>query len=122
MYSTIQEAMNQKKGFFKIRGWVYRERQSNKFIFLVLRDETNILQCIIEKELVPHIFEKAKGIRIESSIEVHGELKEDSRAPTGFEMQVKDIVVYQKIDNYPISKDLGTEFLLDQRHLWIRSQ
>ncbi len=122
-FIKIQEAMDNGSGEVNLRGWVYRERKSNKFAFVVLRDSTNIIQCVIKKE---NVDEKTWGIAshllMESSIEVIGEIKEDARAPTGYELQVKKLNLISQADVFPISKDQSKEFLADKRHLWLRSR
>lgn len=120
---SIQEAINQGKGTASIRGWCYRERKSNKLGFIVLRDHSNIIQCVIDKETVPEqVWNDANKILIESALELSGEIAEDKRAPTGYEIRVKDLKIIHVAERYPITKDQSTEFLLDQRHLWIRSR
>lgn len=122
-YISIQEAINQKKGEVSIRGWIYRERGSSKLKFIVLRDSTNIIQCVIKKEIVgDKKFEIADKIQVEASIELTGEIKEDKRAPTGYEIQVSDFLVVGESHEYPITKDQSIEFLADNRHLWLRSR
>ncbi|HDD70938.1 MAG TPA: asparagine--tRNA ligase, partial [Candidatus Woesearchaeota archaeon] len=122
-YLTIQEAINKKKGKVKIRGWVYRERGSSKFKFIVLRDSTNIIQCVIKKETIgEEKFAIADKIQVETSMEMTGDIKEDKRAPTGYELQVEDFKVIGESHEYPITKDQSTEFLADNRHLWLRSR
>ncbi|MBD3259219.1 asparagine--tRNA ligase [Candidatus Woesearchaeota archaeon] len=122
-FISIQEAMNKGSGKISIRGWVYRERGSNKIKFIVLRDHTNIIQCVIEKAKVgEEKFKEADRLQIEASIEIHGEIKKDDRAPTGYEINVDEFNVVGWCDTFPISKDQSPEFLLDNRHLWLRSR
>ncbi|GAH07460.1 unnamed protein product, partial [marine sediment metagenome] len=85
-YTTIEESLKQEDSNVNLRGWVYRERKSNKFVFIVLRDESDIIQCVISKAKSPEIFEKAEKLTIESSVKISGDLKEDERAPTGYEV------------------------------------
>ncbi|MBA7655151.1 Aspartate--tRNA(Asp) ligase [subsurface metagenome] len=66
-YTTIEESLKQEDSNVNLRGWVYRERKSNKFVFIVLRDESDIIQCVISKAKSPEIFEKAEKLTIESS-------------------------------------------------------
>lgn len=121
--TSIQEAMNQAKGTVSIRGWCYRERKSNKLAFIVLRDSSNIIQCVIDKDAVSaKVWEDANKVLIESSLSLTGEIVEDKRAPTGFEVRVSDLQLTHIAERYPIVKDQSTEFLLDVRHLWIRSR
>ena len=122
-YLTIQEAINKKRGKISLRGWVYRERKSKEKAFIVLRDSTNIIQCIINKEKVSEKeWKDAEKLSIESSIEIEGELTEDKRAPTGVEVRVSKLKVLQFAERFPITKDQSTEFLLEKRHLWLRSR
>ncbi len=122
-YSSIQEAMDKGSGKVDIRGWIHRERGSNKLKFVVLRDTSNIIQCVITREDVgDEKFEIIKKIQVEASISISGEIKKEDRAPTGYEVHVKDFEVIGESDTYPITKDQSPEFLLDKRHLWIRSR
>jgi asparaginyl-tRNA synthetase len=122
-YITVKEAIEKGSGIVSIKGWVYRERKSNKFAFIVLRDETDIIQCVINKEKVPEkLFEEAGKLTMESSVKFTGEIKEEPRAPTGYELIVSEMEIVQISEPFPISKDYSPEFLLDQRHLWIRSR
>lgn len=114
----------QKPGFVekkvKIRGWIYRHRASKDVIFLVIRDSTGIIQCTVKKN--KPFFEKAEKTGIEASVCLEGVLKKDKRAPTGYEIEVEKFEVIGPSERFPISKDLSGEFLLDVRHLWMRSQ
>jgi len=121
-YITIEEALKKGTGKVNLRGWVYRQRASNKFVFIVLRDESDIIQCIIPKSKNPEIFEKAEKLTIESSVKVSGELKEDVRAPNGFEVSVSEMEIIQIADPFPITEHQSPELLYDNRHLWIRSR
>ncbi len=121
-FISINEAIKKKKGKIAIRGWIYRERGSNKFKFLVIRDSTNLIQVVLKKEKFKKQWKEIDALQIEASIEVEGTIKEDKRAPIGFEVQAEKIKIIGKSDNFPIQKDQSTEFLLDNRHLWIRSR
>ncbi len=122
-YLSIKKAMRKGEGEIKIRGWTHRERGSNKLKFIVLRDSTQIIQCVIEKEAIGEKkFEEAKKIQVETSMEIIGDIKKDERAPTGYEIKVKDFKVIGESDKFPITKDQSPEFLLDIRHLSIRSR
>ena len=121
-YITIEEALKKGSGKVNLRGWIYRQRASNKFVFIVLRDESDIIQCVIPKSKNPEIFEKAEKLTIESSVKVSGELKEDVRAPTGFEVSVTEMEIIQIADPFPITEHQSPELLYDNRHLWIRSR
>jgi asparaginyl-tRNA synthetase len=122
-FISIKEAMKKGKGEVAVRGWVHRERGSNQKKFLVLRDSSGILQCVLDKDAVPKkMWDEAEGLLIESSVEIFGEIKEDSRAPTGYEIQVKKINVINLAEKYPLTKDASPEVLLDKRHLSLRSR
>lgn len=122
-FLSIREAMKKSSGEVNIRGWVYRERGSSKIKFIVLRDSTNIMQCVIAKEDVGEKkFKIADKIQVETSMSLSGEIKKDKRAPTGYEILVKDFEVIGESDKYPITKDKSVDFLADKRHLWLRSR
>ncbi|KKK91032.1 hypothetical protein LCGC14_2717030, partial [marine sediment metagenome] len=94
-YLTIAEALKLGSSKVNLRGWVHRERKSNKFVFIVLRDGSDIIQCVISKSKNPELFEQAGKLTIESSLKVSGELKKDERAPTGFEVSLTDLEIIQ---------------------------
>jgi asparaginyl-tRNA synthetase len=121
-YTTIDEALKKNLTNVYLRGWVYRQRASNKFVFIVLRDESDIIQCVISKNKNAELFEKAEKLTIESSIKVSGELKEDVRAPSGFEVSVSDMEIIQIAEPFPITEHQSPELLYDNRHLWLRSR
>ncbi len=107
-----------------LKGWLYNKRSSGKVKFLILRDGTGYLQCIVFKGNVSEeIFELADSLTQESSFEVTGTVKEEKRAVGGYELDVTDLKQIGKSVDYPITpKEHGTEFLIDHRHLWIRSK
>ena len=107
-----------------LKGWLYNKRSSGKVKFLILRDGTGYLQCIVFKGNVSEeIFELADSLTQESSFEVTGTVKEEKRAVGGYELDVTDLKLIGKSVDYPITpKEHGTEFLIDHRHLWIRSK
>jgi asparaginyl-tRNA synthetase len=122
-YITVKEAIAKGEGTASLRGWVYRERESNKFKFIVLRDGTDIIQCVVKKDEVPaHVWEDAVKLQVEASIKITGTLRRDERAPTGVELTVTALSVVGGSHEFPIGKDQSTEFLLDHRHLWMRSR
>jgi asparaginyl-tRNA synthetase len=107
----------------ELRGWLYNSRSSGKLVFLQLRDGTGIAQCVVFKGNDEAVFETAKGLGQESAIIVRGTVKEDARSPIGVELDVTGLDVLQNVYDYPITpKEHGTEFLMDHRHLWIRSK
>ena len=106
-----------------LKGWLYNSRSSGKLVFLQLRDGTGIVQCVVFKGNSEEVFERAKALGQESSLTVRGTVKEDTRSSIGVEVDVADIEVIQNARDYPITpKEHGTEFLMDNRHLWIRSR
>jgi asparaginyl-tRNA synthetase len=106
-----------------LRGWVYNRRSSGKIHFLLIRDGTGVCQCVASlAEVGPEAFAQADHLGQESSLEVTGIVREDKRAPGGRELTVKSFVVRSLAVDYPITpKEHGVAFLLDQRHLWLRS-
>jgi len=107
-----------------LQGWLFNKRSSGKVRFVILRDGTGYLQCIFFKDNVSEeIFEAADKLGQESSIEVTGKVKAEPRAVGGYELDATDLKVIQASYEYPITpKDHGIEFLLDNRHLWLRSK
>ncbi|UCG91580.1 MAG: asparagine--tRNA ligase [candidate division WOR-3 bacterium] len=107
-----------------IKGWLYNKRSSGKVHFLLVRDGTGILQAVISKDETDHtIFETADKITQESSLIVTGIVRKDARAPGGYEIVAKKVEILQMAQDYPITpKEHSIEFLLPQRHLWIRSR
>jgi len=122
--NTIQELIDGYEGKeVNVFGWVWRERGSSKLKFVILRDSSNVLQCVIEKEKVgEEKFSIADKVQVETAIRVKGILKKDDRAPSGYEVNVTDFEIIGDAQEFPISKDFSTEFLLDNRHLWVRSR
>jgi len=107
----------------KVRGWVYRRRQSGGLIFLVLRDRTEIMQVSVKKDKVSErSWQAAEKADIESSVILQGVVREDKRAPGGFELAATDVTLIHSAEPFPITEYQSPEFLLDKRHLWIRSR
>ncbi len=121
-YISIQKAMDKGSGKVSIRGWVHRERGSNKLKFVVLRDSTNTIQCIFKRDAFEKQWDAIDKMQVETSIMLTGEIKEDKRAPTGYEVAVEKFEIVGTSDKYPITKDTSIEHLADNRHLWLRSQ
>lgn len=107
----------------RLRGWLRNSRSSGKIQFLEVRDGTGAIQAVVLKNRVsPEEFEAARRMGQESSLEVTGEVREDPRAPGGYEMAVTALTVVHEAQEFPITpKEHGTDFLMDHRHLWIRS-
>ena len=106
-----------------ISGWLYNKRSSGKLHFLLVRDGTGTIQAVVSKaDVADEIFELCDGLPQESSIKVTGKVVEDKRSPIGFEIQVKNVELVHHAEEYPITpKEHGIEFLMDHRHLWLRS-
>ena len=108
----------------RAKGWVTHLRSSGKVAFVVMRDGTGILQCVLVKSSIPaEAWERFSQLTQETTIEVTGEVRPDKRAPGGFELGVSDLVITGPTPiDYPIQpKEHGIDFLLDHRHLWLRS-
>lgn len=106
-----------------ICGWLYNRRSSGKIQFLLIRDGTGIIQCVLVKgEVRDELFELAARLTQESSVKVRGVVCEDRRAPGGYELTISDLELVQLAEEYPIGKkEHGVGFLMDHRHLWLRS-
>jgi asparaginyl-tRNA synthetase len=109
-----------------IRGWLYNQRQSGKLLFPIFRDGTGTVQGVVPKAAVPaEVFDTIKDLTLESSVIVTGKVRADKRAHGGFELDVQDLKVVQQVpesDPYPITlKEHGVDFLMERRHLWIRT-
>jgi asparaginyl-tRNA synthetase len=106
-----------------IRGWLYNKRSSGKIKFPVMRDGTGLLQGVLVKGTVPdEVLERFEELTQESSFAMTGKIRVEPRAPGGHEMDVSDIAIIQIAKDYPITpKEHGVEFLMDRRHLWLRS-
>lgn len=106
-----------------LSGWLYNKRSSGKLRFLLLRDGTGIMQCVALKgDLPENVFNAIDNITQESAIHITGKVKEEKRSPMGFELGITNIKIQHISNEYPITKkDHGTDFLMDRRHLWLRS-
>lgn len=120
----IEEAKNFVGQEVEIKGWLYNSRSSGKVQFLLVRDGTGIMQCVIsQNDVGERLFKDAEKVTQESSLIVKGIVKQDERAPGGFELVIKDLTVIQIASDYPISpKEHGVGFLMENRHLWLRSR
>jgi asparaginyl-tRNA synthetase len=124
--STIAEIGKHEGQSVTIRGWLYNLRESGKLLFPIFRDGSGQIQGVVPKNAVsPETFDALKGLTQESSVIVEGKVRADKRAPGGFELDVSSVQVLQKVsesDPYPITpKEHGVDFLMEHRHLWIRS-
>jgi asparaginyl-tRNA synthetase len=107
----------------ELRGWIYRTRTVGGKAFVVVRDATGIIQVTIARDAVrPEAFKAVEKALIESAVIVRGKVVEDKRAPGGYEVRAEDVKVVHFAEKYPIQEDQSEEFLLDVRHLWVRSQ
>jgi len=120
----IEDIANYKDQQVEIRGWVYNKRSSGKVRFLLIRDGTGLLQATIFSPAKEHpLFKKFDMLTQESSLIVRGLVRQDKRAPGGYELNIDDIEVLQITHDYPITpKAHGVPFLMEHRHLWLRSQ
>ncbi len=124
--TTISEIGNYVGRSVILRGWLYNLRASGKLLFPIFRDGTGTIQGIVPKAGVSeHVFETLKSLTLESSLTVTGRVRADTRAPSGFELDVDDIAVTQRVPDetpFPIQlKEAGVDFLMEHRHLWIRT-
>lgn len=129
MADTPQSARIEKIADFSgstitLKGWVYNKRGSGKIQFIQLRDGSGYIQCVLSAQSVsPELFESVRQLGQESSLQITGMVIKDERAPfCGYELQVSDVKIYSDCKDYPISKkEHGDSFLMDHRHLWLRS-
>jgi asparaginyl-tRNA synthetase len=107
-----------------LKGWLYNMRSSGKIAFPQLRDGTGVVQCVaVKSSLSEDVWEAIKALGQESAVVIKGTVREDSRAPGGYEIDVISADVLQQVHDYPITpKEHGIEFLMDHRHLWLRSR
>jgi asparaginyl-tRNA synthetase len=123
----ISEAGRYEGQRVQIQGWLYNLRKSGKIVFPIVRDGSGMIQCVAVKSNLPEeVFETLKGLTQESSLEVTGTLRAEPRAAGGYELDVSDVHVLQRVSEehpYPITpKEHGVDFLMDHRHLWLRSK
>lgn len=107
-----------------VKGWVYNQRGSKSIYFTELRDGSGLCQCVISQDDVSgEVWNKASSLTQESSVGFTGLVKKDERSKGGYEIHISDIEIYQIAQNYPITpKEHGIEFLMNNRHLWLRSK
>jgi asparaginyl-tRNA synthetase len=122
---TIEQAGKYEGQEVTLQGWLYNLRESGKLLFPIFRDGTGIIQGVCAQKEHPEAFEALRGLTQESSVIVTGMIRAEQRAPGGYEIGVAKLQVVQKVsesDPYPIQlKEHGVDFLLDHRHLWIRT-
>jgi asparaginyl-tRNA synthetase len=127
LITTIAEIGKHEGQAVTIRGWLYNLRESGKLLFPQFRDGSGVIQGVVPKNAVPpEVFDAVKTLTQESSVIVEGKVRADKRAPGGYELDVANVQVVQRVpesDPYPITpKEHGTDFLMEHRHLWVRSQ
>ncbi len=122
-HTSIRDLSQHEGREVTLRGWVYHKRDIGKIRFLVIRDGSGYAQgVVVQKEVAPEVFDLADRLTLESSFEMKGTVRKEPRAPGGYEIGVRSLEAYQIADEYPISpKEHGIEFLMDHRHLWLRS-
>jgi asparaginyl-tRNA synthetase len=125
--TTIAEVGKYEGQAVTVRGWLYNLRESGKLLFPQFRDGSGIIQGVVPKNAVtPETFDAVKTLTQESSVIVEGKVRADKRAPGGYELDVANVQVVQRVPEatpYPITpKEHGTDFLMEHRHLWVRSQ
>jgi asparaginyl-tRNA synthetase len=123
MIVYVEDIARQEGSAVTLRGWLHNRRSSGKIHFLTVRDGTGFIQCVMSKQAVgEEIFKRADHLSQESALIVHGTVRADSRAPGGYELDLTGLEVISEAQNYPITpKEHGIEYLMDRRHLWIRS-
>ena len=124
--TTIAEIGKHEGQIVTIRGWLYNLRESGKLLFPQFRDGSGVIQGVVPKNAVtPEVFEAVKSLTQESSVIVEGKVRADKRAPGGYELDVSNVQVLQRVpenDPFPISlKEHGVDFLMEHRHLWVRT-
>jgi len=124
--TTIAEIGKHEGQTVTIRGWLYNLRESGKLLFPIFRDGSGVIQGVVPKSTVPpEIFDAVKSLTQESSVIIEGKVRGDKRAPGGYELDVSNVQIIQRVpdnDPYPISlKEHGVDFLMEHRHLWVRT-
>lgn len=122
-YQTIEDLHKVVGEDITLRGWVFNTTGKGKLQFILLRDGTGVVQCVVFKGSVSEeIFQAARSLTQESSVIIHGKVRAEERAPSGFEVDVTGLEILQLTNDYPITpKEHGDSFLLEHRHLWLRS-
>jgi len=122
---TIEKAGEHEGQEVTVRGWLYNLRESGKLLFPIFRDGTGLMQGVVSQKEQPDAFAALRGLPQESSVEIAGQIRREPRAPGGYEIGVSHVKVVQRVaesEPYPIQlKEHGVDFLMEQRHLWIRT-
>jgi asparaginyl-tRNA synthetase len=124
--TTIAEIGRHEGKDVRLEGWLYNLRESGKLLFPIFRDGSGVIQGVVAKNAVPaEVFEAVKNLTQESSVRVEGRVRSDKRAPGGYELDVSRVEVVERVpesDPFPISlKEHGVDFLMEHRHLWVRT-
>ena len=124
MIAYIEDIARHEGQAITIRGWLHNRRSSGKIHFLTVRDGSGFIQCVMSRQAVgDEVFARTDHLAQETSVIVTGNVRADKRAPGGYEIDVTGLEVVADAQNYPITpKEHGVEYLMDRRHLWIRSQ
>ncbi len=120
---AIKDLKNWNRVSVEVRGWLYNKRSSGKIAFLIVRDGSGLLQCVITKQEQPELFALVKDLSLETALIVRGRIRLEDRSPGGVEMDPIDLeIISHPTEAYPITlKEHGVDFLLERRHLWLRS-
>jgi asparaginyl-tRNA synthetase len=122
---TIEKAGEHEGQEVTLQGWLYNLRESGKLLFPIFRDGTGLMQGVVSQKEQPDAFAALRGLTQESSVEITGKIRREPRAPGGYEIGVSQVRVVQPVpeaEPYPIQlKEHGVDFLLDRRHLWVRT-
>jgi asparaginyl-tRNA synthetase len=124
MIAYIEDIARHEGQAVRLRGWLHNRRSSGKIHFLTIRDGSGFIQCIMSKQAVgEEMFKRADHLSQESAVIIDGTVRADARAPGGFEVDVAALDIVSEAREYPITpKEHGVDYLMDRRHLWIRSQ
>ncbi len=122
-FDSVSEILRGKTGKISVHGWIHNKRSSGGVAFWILRDGTGLIQCTLRKDSVKN-FDELENLPQESVVEIFGEAKKDPRAPEGYEISVTSVKILSKAaEEFPIGrKEHGPEFLMDNRHFWLRSR
>ena len=122
---TIEKAGEHEGQEVTLQGWLYNLRESGKLLFPIFRDGTGLMQGVVSQKEQPEAFATLRGLTQESSVEITGKIRREPRAPGGYEIGVSQVRAVQSVpeaEPYPIQlKEHGVDFLLDRRHLWVRT-
>jgi len=124
IWTPIQKILDgNAAGELSVRGWIHRTRSSGKLVFAIIRDATGIIQATgFKGSMQNDQFKAMSRALVESAVRIHGTAVEDRRAPGGWEIQVGECEVVHAAGKFPITRDQSDEFLMDNRHLWVRSR